>query len=64
MGSDNTISLSGRADAYNDVQDFTNKLLEQDMFTEVSLKSVGLEDRDNTVNYFIVVTYKAEALNG
>ncbi len=57
LGTDQTVAISGRANTYNDVQSFTNRLLERELFTEVELKSVGLESRQEKVNFFIVVSY-------
>ncbi|MFC1756295.1 PilN domain-containing protein [Patescibacteria group bacterium] len=63
LGKDTTISISGEANTYNDVQDFSNKLLDRQYFTEVSLNSVGLESRKDKVNFFIVVSYSEELLH-
>ena len=63
LGKDTTISISGDADTYNAVQDFSNKLLEREYFTEVSLNSVGLESQKDKVNFFIIVSYNEGILH-
>jgi Tfp pilus assembly protein PilN len=61
LGKENTVAISAKAANYNLVQDFTNKLLERDIFTEVSLNSVGLESTE--VGFFIVVSYDESFLH-
>ena len=63
LGKDTTVALSGRADTYNTVQEFTNRLLSRDLFTEVALKSAGIDNRQDQKNFFIVVTYNLEKLS-
>ena len=64
LGKDgSTVSVSGKADTYNAVQDFSNRLLEREFFTEVELHSVGLETRLDKIAFFIVVSYNAELLH-
>jgi len=63
LNKDSQISISGTAQTYNQVQEFSNKLLESPLFTEVSLNSVGLEKSEEKINYFIIVTYNEEVLN-
>ena len=63
VGKDGSISVSGQADTYNAVQDFTNRLLENDTFTSVELNSVGLETKEVKITFFIVVSYDEELLH-
>lgn len=63
LSKDMTISISGDADDYNSVQDFSNRLLARDVFSQVQLNSVGLESQKDKVNFFILVTYKEELLH-
>lgn len=63
MGRDDTLNLTGTAENYNAVQDFINILLENQMFTQVQLNSVGLESSSGRVNYFVVVSYNGELLH-
>lgn len=63
LGQDLTISISGAATNYNLVQDFTNRLLEKELFTQVSLNSVSLDNSNKNVTFFLVVTYNGELLN-
>lgn len=63
LNKDMQVSISGTAQTYNEVQDFSNRLLERPLFTEVSLNSVGLENNDERINFFILVTYSEEVLN-
>jgi len=63
LAKDLTISISGEADTYNAVQDFSNRLLERESFIEVQLNSVGLEGKQNKVDFFIIVTYSEEMLH-
>lgn len=63
LSKDKTVSISGEADTYNAVQDFSNRLLERDLFTVVELNSVGLESQKDKVNFFIVVSYSEEMLH-
>ena len=63
LAKDSTMSISGYAKTYNAVQDFSNKILESELFTEVELNSVGLESSKDQVNFFIVVTFNEELLH-
>lgn len=63
INKDNQVSISGEAQTYNDVQDFSNRLLESPLFTEVSLNSVGLENTEDKINFFILVSYNEEELH-
>ena len=62
LSEENTITVSGRASTYNAVQDFSNRLLSQDMFTRVELNSVGLESRTEQVSFFIIVSFNGDLL--
>jgi len=63
LGKDDSISISGQADDYNSVQDFSNKLLSMEVFTEVQLNSVSLEGQSSKVDFFILVKYSEELLH-
>lgn len=63
MGKENTINLAGSAQTYNLVQDFTNLILERDIFEQVSLNSVSLDSQDSSVSFFVIVTFNGELLN-
>ncbi len=64
LGKDgSTVSVSGRAESYNAVQDFSNRLLERAFFSEVELHSVGLESRLDKIAFFVVVTFNTELLH-
>jgi len=63
LSKDMTLSISGDADDYNSVQDFSNRLLARDVFSQVQLNSVGLESQKDKVNFFILVTYQEEILH-
>lgn len=63
VNKDNTVAISGSANTYNAVQDFTNKLLERDIFTSVELNSVGLDSREEKISFFIIVTYNEDLLH-
>ncbi|OGC38518.1 hypothetical protein A3K42_00795 [candidate division WWE3 bacterium RBG_13_37_7] len=66
------MNISGRADNYIAVADFTNKLLDgnfgggnpqlKDLFTEVTLNSVNLENQGGGVDFSIVIQFKQERL--
>lgn len=60
---DKQVSIAGRADTYNQVQEFSNKLLERPLFTEISLNSVGLDNNKEGINFFIFVTYNEDLLH-
>jgi len=62
LSKDMTVTVSGEADNYNAVQEFSNKLLEREPFLEVTLNSVGLESQEDKVNFFILVKYSEEML--
>jgi Tfp pilus assembly protein PilN len=63
VNKDNTVAISGSAETYNLVQDFTNKLLSRDIFTSVELNSVGLDSRDGKISFFIIVSYNEDLLH-
>lgn len=63
MGKDTSLSVSGRADTYNAVQEFTNQLLGNEVFTSVELNSVGLDTKDDRITFFIVVNYDEDLLH-
>jgi Tfp pilus assembly protein PilN len=63
LGKESTIVISGNAATYNYVQELTNRLLERDIFTSVALNSVGLQNKDDSIIFFIVVTYDEDLLH-
>ncbi len=63
LNKDKAVAIAGLAQTYNQVQEFSNKLLERPLFTEVTLNSVGLESSKERINFFILVTYNEELLN-
>jgi len=63
LNKENAVAIAGLAQTYNQVQEFSNKLLERPLFTEVTLNSVGLENNKERINFFILVAYNRELLN-
>ena len=57
LGNNNTINVSGDGETYNSIQDFSNNLLEKDLFISVELNTVTLDSNDGRINFFIVVNY-------
>ena len=60
---ESAVSIAGLAQTYNQVQEFSNKLLERPLFTEVTLNSVGLESNKERINFFILVAYNEDILH-
>ncbi len=59
----NKIALNGTGDNYMAIADFISKLTEsKELFTDVTLSSVNLENASNRAGFFIVITYQPEAL--
>jgi type IV pilus assembly protein PilN len=57
------VSVTGTGSTYIDISDFTNNLLaDSDLFVSVSLNSVSLQSKDNSVNFAIVVSFNESAL--
>jgi len=63
LNKEKAVAIAGLAQTYNQVQEFSNKLLERPLFTEVTLNSVGLENNKERINFFILVAYNEELLN-
>ena len=63
LNKDSSLAISGKALTYNAVQDFSNLLLERPIFTEVILNSVGLDEAEDKVGFFVVVSYDEALLN-
>jgi len=60
---DTAVSIAGFAQTYNQVQEFSNRLLERPLFIEVTLNSVGLENNKESINFFILVSFNEELLH-
>ena len=69
---DTKLNISGDADSYIAVSDFTNNLLNEDfvggdealkkLFTSVTLNSVSLDSKDNRVSFSVVLQFNKELL--
>ncbi|OGC45660.1 hypothetical protein A2V49_03065 [candidate division WWE3 bacterium RBG_19FT_COMBO_34_6] len=63
FGLEDTINITGNAQTYNLVQDFSNMLLSKDLFTEVSLNTVSLKGNDKGIDFFVVVSFDSKLLH-
>jgi len=63
MGNEDTLDITGVGSDYPSIQVFTNNVLANKLFTEVSLNSVTLNSKENNISFFIVITYDVSKLN-
>lgn len=63
LGNSNTLNISGDGATYNSIQDFSNNLLEKQLFTAVELNTVSLDNGSGRVKFFIIITYNPGVLH-
>lgn len=62
FGRENSINLSGTGETYLAINEFINNLVQTDLFTEVTINSVSLENSTSSAKFFIVADYSEEEL--